>query len=108
LFFGGGFADYEAGPGAYVDAVVAGQFPALAGGDGIFGEGVGGLAYEGAVGGLEVFHPPALAVGGELRLAAAYSGVVAAVDLGGDAAALRGAADQDALGGDRDDYREAW
>jgi hypothetical protein len=65
------------------------------------------LAYEGAVGGLEVFYPPALAVRRELSLAAADAGVVAAVDLGRDTATARRAADQQTLLGQRDDGREA-
>ena len=41
----------------------------------------------GAVGGLQVLDPPALAVGGQLRLAPAHADVARAVDVGVDAAA---------------------
>ena len=55
----------------------------LAGRHGVGRQRAAGRADVGAVGGLEVLDPPALPVGGQLRLPAAHPGVAGAVDLRG-------------------------
>jgi hypothetical protein len=105
-FLRGGPAHDDPGPRPDVDPVVLGELPTMSGRDGITRQRSARRAHVRAVGRLEVLHPPASAIGGELRLTAAHPGVTGAVDLGVDVAARGRAADEHTLGAQRDDGRQ--
>src|SRR5215212_3461684 len=94
LFFIGGGADDQAGPGADVDPIIGLQLPLRADRNRIGWHRAGRRTDEGAVGRVQVFHPPARAVRGQLALAPAYAVVEITIDLRVDIAAFRRAADQ--------------
>src|SRR5215218_9199811 len=106
LFLIGGGADDQAGPGADVDPIIGLQLPLQADRNGICWRGAGRRTDEGAVGRVQVFHPPARAIRGQLALAPAYAVVEITIDLRVDIAAFRRAADQHRGRPERHDLRE--
>src|SRR5215212_5301285 len=81
FFFIGGGADDQSGPRADVYPVIELQLPLHPDWDGVCRHPACRRSDEGAVGRVEVFHPPACAIRGQLALAPAHAAVEITIDL---------------------------
>jgi len=76
-----GTTNHYPSPRANVDSIISGKFMLNADRNRVAGNRIRGSGNERPIGGIQILHPPAAAIGGQLALASADAGVGFTVDL---------------------------
>jgi len=76
-----GTTNHYPGPGANIDSIISGKFVLNTDRNRVAGNRVRGSSNERPIGGVQILHPPAAAIGGQLALASADARVGFTVDL---------------------------